>query len=117
LFNQTLAAIYNATDPKGFGGEFWGAIGEDGELYGYAIASMLLDVDCRLTYWISQGWVSKPYRTGEWIRKGWRTLEQHARTNGCYHIINITNRNARAYLRLLGKGWHHYATMLKKDFH
>ena len=112
FFNQTLASIYNALHGAG---DFWAAIGKDGKIYGYAIASLLLDIDAELTYWISQGWVSKECRDGEWIRRGWGILEKYARDNNCSHIINVTNRNPRVYIRLLGVGWHEYATILKKD--
>jgi len=46
---------------------------------------------------------------------GWERLEEHARKNLCKHIINVTDRHAKAYLKFLGNDWHIYATLLKKD--
>lgn len=116
LFNSTIQSIARACvlTHDGTGGDFWAAIGDDGEVYAYALASIVIDVDNQLTYWVTQGWVSKEYRHGN-LKEGWRQLEEHARNNLCRHIVNVTDRHVGAYLRLLGPEWHIYTTQLKKD--
>jgi len=122
---------YETADPKGFYNQtintfvqslihkqpidIWMAIGEDGEIYGYSIAQIIIDIDQRPTYWVTQGWIHKDYRDGQNLLEGWNKLEEHARINLCSHLVNVTNRHAGAYLRKLGDGWHEYATLLKKD--
>lgn len=95
--------------------DIWMAIGEDGEIYGYSIGQVIIDIDQRPTYWVTQGWIHKNYRDGQNLLEGWTKLEEHARINLCNHLVNVTNRHAGAYLRKLGEGWHEYATLLKKD--
>jgi len=116
FFNQTIQTIAKACilTHDGTGGDFWAAIGEDGEVYAYALGSIVIDIDHRLTYWVTQGWIHPTYRH-KYLKEGWKKLEKHARANLCCHIINITDRHSGAYLRLLGKEWHQYATILKKD--
>jgi len=99
----------------GTGGDFWASVGEDGEIYGYALGKVVIDIDNRLTYWVTQGWIDPSIRHGGNLKRGWEDIEKHARANMCCHIINVTDRNSRAYLRLLGPEWHTYSTLLKKD--
>jgi len=116
LVNRTLLSIVKACvlTHDGSGGDFWAAIGDDGNIYAYALASIVIDVDNSPTYWVTQGWIHPNYRH-KYLKEGWNKLEKHARSNLCHHIINVTNRHSGAYLRLLGKEWHPYATLLKKD--
>jgi len=116
LFNSTLQSIAQACilTHDGSGGDFWAAIGDDGEMYAYSLAKIVIDIDNRVTYWVTQGWIHPDYRH-KYLKSGWKDLEQHARRNMCKHIINVTDRHAKAYLKLLGDKWHTYATLLKKD--
>ena len=116
FFNSTIQDIAKACvlTHDGVGGDFWAAIGDDGEIYAYALASIVMAIDNRPTYWVTQGWIHTNYRH-EYLKKGWKELEKHARANLCRHLINVTDRHAGAYLRMLGKDWHRYTTILKKD--
>jgi len=117
FYNQTISKIAAACiqTHDGSGGDFWAAIGDDGDVYAYALAHIVIDIDNRPTYWVTQGWVHSQYRDGINLKRGWEKLEEYARVNVCSHIINVTDRHAGAYLRVLGKEWHPYATLLKKD--
>lgn len=116
MFNSTIQSIAQACvlTHDGTGGDFWAAIGDDGEVYAYSLAKILIDIDNTPTYWVTQGWISKQYRH-HYLKMGWKALEAHARANLCKHMINVTDRHAKAYLRFLGDEWHTYATLLKKD--
>jgi len=116
LFNSTMQGIAQACVLRhdGSGGDFWAAIGEDGWVYAYSLAKIVIDVDNRVTYWVTQGWIHPLYRH-QYLLEGWKALEAHARKNLCKHMINVTDRHPGAYLKLLGKEWHTYATLLKKD--
>lgn len=116
LFNSTIQSIARACilTHDGTGGDFWAAIGDDGEIYAYSLAKIVIDIDNRLTYWVTQGWIHPEYRHN-YLKMGWKALEAHARQNLCKHIVNVTDRHAKAYLRFLGEDWHTYATLLKKD--
>ena len=116
LFNSTIQAIAQACilTHDGRGGDFWAAIGDDGEIYAYSLAKIVIDIDQRPTYWVTQGWIHPQYRHHH-LKMGWVALENYARTNLCKHIVNVTDRNPKVYLRFLGEKWHTYATLLKKD--
>lgn len=114
FFNQTIQSIAEAIIFKIPGHDFWMAERE-GEVVGYALARIVKDIDNRLCYWVGQGWVHKDFRNGKDIRESWKKLEIHAKKNMCSHIINVTNRKPKVYLRLLGSDWHEYSTLLKKN--
>ncbi len=116
LFNSTMQAVANACVLRhdGTGGDFWASIGDDGEIYAYALGKIVIDIDNRLTYWVTQGWIHPSIRHGN-LKRGWGEIEKYARANLCHHLVNITDRNPRAYLRFLGPEWHTYSTILKKD--
>lgn len=114
FFQQTIQSIAEAVFLKVPGHDFWMAE-RDGEVVGYALARFVKDIDNKLCYWVSQGWVHKDFRNGKHIRESWKKLEAHAKKYMCSHIVNVTNRNPQVYLRLLGEDWEEYATILKKD--
>lgn len=114
FLSQTLESIAQAVIFNVPGCDFWMAE-KEGEVVGYALARIVKDIDNRLCYWVSQGWVRKDFRNGQHIRDSWKKLEEYAKKMMCSHIVNVTNRNPQAYLRLLGEGWDNYATLLKKD--
>lgn len=113
FYNQTLQAIANAT-VLGNGGDFW--LGIDGKgVYGYALCRIVQDIDNRLTYWCSQSWMRKDIRGHDWYRYGMEKIKERAKACFCAHLVIVSSRNAKAYLRFLGKNWHPYATLLKED--
>jgi hypothetical protein len=110
--NQTFEKIVEAVN---FGqGDFWLATRE-GKVIGYCLARLVKDVDNRLTYWISQAWLSKEERGGNLAKECWKEIEERAKNLLCSHIIIVSSRSSKAYLRFLGLDWNPYAMMLKKD--
>lgn len=110
---QTFRAIANATF-LGNGGEFW-VCTHEGELLTYVLASIVTDIDNRLTYWISQAWVKPAYRANPVVKDWWKQIRERARGMMCAHIVVVSSRDADAYCRFLGEGWHLYAHLLKED--
>lgn len=111
--NEGLKTILEALQGQG---DLWLAVGDDGEIYGYAFCTVQVSIDNNWTYWVHQGWIHRNYRNGQDLRDSWKELEIYARSIGCKHICNLTSRNPKAYLRVLGDGWHTYTTILKKTF-
>jgi len=112
--NQLVKSITAATVMKMPGKEFWLAE-VNGKVAGFAIASIVQDIDDRLTYWVSVGWASPEHRNGKGLKLGWQNIEKRAKQLMCSHLINVTNRNPEAYMRVLGPGWSQYATILRKN--
>jgi len=111
---QTLQMIANATFLKK-DGDFWLAENDDGKCGGYLLARFVMDIDNSLCYWVSQAYVSKEHR-GKKTLDGFKTVREHAKKNFAKHIVAVSGRhNTEAYCRLLGKGYHKYATLLKED--
>lgn len=93
---------------------FWMAE-EDGEVIAFALTHVAKDVDNSLCYWQTVAWVHPRWR-GKPVVKEWnRQLEEDAKANFCKHILIPSSRNTEAYCRFLGKGWHPYLVLLKKD--
>lgn len=113
FYYQTLESIANST-VLGGSGDFW--LGTDSKgVCAYAIARVVKDIDNKLTYWCSQSWMRKDIRGLEWYRYGMDKIKERAKATFCSHIVIVSSRNAKAYLRFLGKNWHEYATLLKED--
>lgn len=113
FYNQTLESIANCTY-LGNGGDFWLGVDSKG-VYGYAICRVVKDVDNRLVYWCSQSWMRKDIRGLDYYKFGMNKIKERAKSLFCAHIVIVSSRNAKAYLRFLGKNWHEYATLLKED--
>lgn len=112
FYNQTIKSIYHAI--YNGNGEFWLAH-EAGEVLGYVMARIAVDVDDQLCYWLSQAWLHPNYRGKKEVKNWWQKIRSHAKQRLCKHIMVISARNNEAYCRWLGKGWHEYATILKED--
>ena len=114
FYQQTLRAIANASYLNQ-GGDLWlGFI--DGQLVTYILAHIGQDIDHRLSYVVSQAWVRKDQRGEKWVREAWQKVRQRAKDCFCGHLMVISSRgNDKAYCRFLGKGFHHYASMLKEE--
>lgn len=113
FFNQTIGAIHAAIYQSN--GDFWLAVGEDGEVDAYVLGNVMREVDNRLTYWLSQAWAHPRRRQNGWTKACWQQLRQKAKDYLCKHIVVVSGRGEEAYCRWLGKGWHHYASLLKED--
>lgn len=113
LYQQTLGSISQATFLRQ-GGDFWIAT-LDGKLCAYLLARIVVDIDNRLTYWVSQAWVHKDWRRSPEVKLGWQKIRERAKNCLCSHIVIVSSRSTKAYLRWLGKDWTTYATLLKED--
>lgn len=113
FFQQTIQAIASATFLNTNGSkDFWVAE-EKGEVMGYVLASVNVDIDNSLCYWIHQAWVHKKYRGHSVVRESINTIKTHAKKLMCSHLIAIGNRKPKAYCRFLGQKTEVYAHLLK----
>ena len=107
------ASIYKGGN--GYNGDFLAAFTDDGKLASYALCSLSKDIDNKLTYWILQSYIAKPYRHTPKTKEWWDVLENRAKSLFAKHIVLMASRRPEAYQKLLGKGWEPYATLIKKD--
>lgn len=114
FYNQTLQRISAATYLNQPGNDFWLA-DADGEVAGYALASVSVDIDSRLTYWVAQSWVDPAWRGHEIVKKSWQEIRKRARELMCAHLVIVSCRNPKAECRWLGEGMEIYATLLKQE--
>jgi len=116
FFNQTIESIAAATiySPNNDSRQFW-IIEDEGDVLAYYLAHVGKDIDNRLCYWITQAWAHPSIRHLPIIKEGWAQMRAEAKRLMCAHIVIPSSRNAKAYCRFLGKGWHQYATLLKED--
>lgn len=114
FYQQTLAAIANTTHMGG-GGDFWIGV-KDGKLTTYVLAHVTKDIDHRMSYNISQAWVSKDYRGKPIVKEWYEQIRQRAKDLFCGHLVITSSRNPRAYKRFLGHGMDDYAILLKETF-
>jgi len=115
FFRQTLQAIATASYLGG-GGELW--LGMDGRrLVTYILAHVGNDYDGKLSYTVTQAWVTKDHRGQAWVKEAWEKVRQRAKDCFCKHFAVLSSRgNDKAYCRFLGKGFHFYASILKQEF-
>lgn len=114
FYNQTIQRIAGATYLNQPGSEFWLAEAY-GEVAGYALGSVCMDVDARLTYWVAQSWVDPVWRGHPIVKQSWEAIRKRARQLMCAHLMIVSCRNPRAECRWLGGGMEIYATLLKQD--
>lgn len=114
LYQQTLENIVGATT-MGTPGQFFWLAHEAGEVVAYAMTHLSKDVDNSLCYYMTQAWVAPQYRGTPFVKECYRRLREHAKEQFCKHIVVVSSRNTKAYLRFLGKKWHVYTTLLKED--
>lgn len=114
FYNQTLQKIASATYMRQVGQDFWLAEAY-GEVAGYAIASVSVDIDNRLTYWVAQSWVDPMWRGHKIVKESWQSIRQRARDLMCAHLVVVSCRNPLAECRWLGEGMEIYSTLLKQE--
>ena len=114
IYEQTLESIANASFLGG-NGNFW--LAEDnGEVAAYVLARVVKDIDNKLTYWVSQAWVSPIYRGKKVVKdEWWRDIKNHAKKHFCKHLVIVSSRNAKAYERWFGSGIKEYAKLMMED--
>lgn len=115
FYNQTLQQIAGSTFLNK-GGDLW-LIWDDQtkKAHGYALCSMSYDIDNQLTYWGSQAYADKTIRHSDTVKQLWKDIEDYARQRFCKHFVMVSSRKTKAYQKFLGKEWHEYATLLKKE--
>lgn len=114
FYQQTLAAIANATYMGG-GGDFWIGTHEE-KITTYVLAFVSKDLDHRMSYTISQAWVRKDFRGKPIVKQWWEQIRQRAKDHFCGHLVLTSTRNPEAYKRFLGHGITDYAVLLKETF-
>lgn len=113
-FNQIIENIASVLIFQTPGRFFWIAE-EDGEVAAWALTHISKDVDNKLCYWQTDAWVHPKWR-GKKVVKQWNALlEEDAKASFCKHILIPSSRGTESYCRFLGKGWHPYVVLLKKD--
>ena len=115
MYDQTLKSIAQSiifdTSEKQ---QFWMA--DDGtDVMAYYLAHICIDVDDQLTYTISQAWVYPSLRGKPIVKQWWKQMQEQAQKCLCKHIMIPASRHVKPYLRFLGKGFHEYVTLIKKD--
>lgn len=114
FFNQTIQKIASATFLRMPGHDFWCAT-QDGEVAGYALASVVNDIDGSLCYWAAQCWVDPKFRTLACVKEGYDKIFDYAKSIMCRYVVLVSTRDDKAYCRFLGRGAHKYASLLKVD--
>lgn len=88
---------------------------ENGEVIAWALTHVAKDVDNNLCYWMTDSWVAPHWRFKPEVKQWFRQMEDDGKASFCRHLIIPSSREPKAYCRFLGKGWHPYVVLLKKD--
>ena len=95
-------------------GEFW-ICSEGSELFGFLLGNVCKDVNNEPTYVIRQAWVSPSIRRTPIVKQMLSSILLNAKSNFCKHVLLVSSRNEKAYLRWLGHGWKRFTTVLKGE--
>lgn len=114
FYNQTLQRIAAAVIYKQPGVDFW-LMHAYGEVAVYAIATIQVDIDGRLCYWVSQAWVSPEWRHDPVVKAGFEKMKAHAEDSLCAHFVIVTSRDPHAFCKFLGPKMRPYATIIKQE--
>lgn len=114
LYNQTLESMAQVLMFNQDGRQVWMA-DHEGEVVAYALCHVSKDVDNKLCYWITQGWVHSRVKGHKIVKVWYGVLKDEAKKLFCKHIVMPSSRNPKAYIRFLGKQVHTYVTLLKED--
>lgn len=98
----------------GGNGECWIAL-QDGKVVGWLLAAYSKEVDNEPTFIIRQAWVDPILRRTGRVKEMLGTILFNAKSNLAKHVLIVSSRNPRAYMRWLGKGWQPVSTILKGD--
>jgi hypothetical protein len=116
LYRQTLESIANITIFKNSPqAQFWLAVEKDGTVAAWALTHVSKAVDNRLTFFMSDAWVSRYYRAQPAVKHWYKMMVDFARKSLCNHLVVVSSRHSKAYCRFLGAGWHPYVSLLKKE--
>lgn len=93
-------------------GELWIAF-QDGKVVGFLLAGYSKEVDNEPTFIIRQGWVDPMLRRTPRVKEMLGGILYNAKSNFAKHVLIVSSRNPRAYIRWLGSGWSQTSTILK----
>lgn len=109
---QIISTVVMKTNPSA---TFWLAEDEDGSIAAWAITSVSVDVDNKLTFWGRDAWVSPRYRGSRATKHWFAELRREAVRLGCSHFVIPSSRGIAAYCRFLGPNWKPYISLIKED--
>lgn len=95
-------------------GDLWLAT-TNHSIRGFLVATYGKDVENEWTYVIRQAWVDPSLRRTPKVKEMLRTILSYAKGNYCRHVLIVSSRNEKAYLRWLGKGWFKVTTILQGE--
>lgn len=95
--------------------QVWLAIDEDKEVAAFALSNFVIHVDNKLTLWLSAAWVRPKHRFTKEVKAWFHQLEDFGKASGAKHLLIPSVRGEKGYLRFVGKDWHKYEVILKKD--
>lgn len=109
--DHTMESVISAFNGNG---ECWIAL-QDGKVVGFLLAGYSKEVDNEMTFIIKQAWVHPILRRTPRVKEMLRTITLNAKSLLARHVLIVSSRNPRAYLRWLGKGWQPVSTILKGE--
>jgi hypothetical protein len=112
LRDGVASIVLFRNSPESF---FWLSEGDDGEVAAWAMTQIKKSVDNTLCYWMLNAWVDPKYRFTPFVQESIAKVRKDAKWYGCRHLLIPSSRNAKAYCRFLGGGFHKYLTILKED--
>src|SRR6267142_4872160 len=84
-------------------GELWIAL-QDGKVVGWLLSGYSKEIDNEPTFVIRQAWVDPVIRRTPRVKEMLGTILFNAKSNLAKHVLIVSSRSTRAYLRWLGKG-------------
>ena len=94
--------------------ELWLAC--DGEkVIGFLLSAYTNEFDNEPTFVIRQAWVAREIRRSPLVKQMLKHIIENAKKNFAKHVLIVSSRSTKAYLRWLGKGWKPITTILKGD--
>jgi len=116
LYNQLVSYIYSCIVAKNNpNNNVWIKEDDDHEIGALALTNFTIHVDNQLCLWLSAAWVRKQHRFTSKPKEWFHQLEAFGKTSGAKHLLIPSIRGSKGYLRFVGKDWHQYEVILKKD--
>lgn len=92
-------------------GELWLAL-QDGRVVGWLLSGYSKEIENQPTFIIRQAWVDPILRRTPKVKEMLGSILVNAKSNLCIHVLIVSSRSTRAYLRWLGPGWKPISTIL-----
>lgn len=93
----------------------WIAEDNDKEVAAFALTQFDINVDNKLSLWLSTAWVRRTHRFTNKPKEWFHQMEDFGKAAGAKHLLIPSARGSRGYLRFVGKSWHEYEVILKRD--